>query len=85
MSALVQCRASYAGAAPLKCEIDRLNTSEDIEAGMQQRIVRLGFLGFGEAAYILGKALNANGLAAIIAYSHRGCGGARRSGFQACE
>lgn len=39
---------------------------------MEQRSVRLGFLGFGEAACIVGKALTANGLSGIIAYSPSG-------------
>lgn len=39
---------------------------------MEQRSVRLGFLGFGEAAFIVGKALAANGLSGIIAYSPSG-------------
>ncbi|MES2562484.1 MAG: DUF1932 domain-containing protein [Pseudomonadota bacterium] len=43
---------------------------------MQQQVVRLGFLGFGEAAYILGKALNANGLTDITAYSPTGAAAA---------
>ena len=39
---------------------------------MEQQSLRLGFLGFGEAGYIFAKALSANGLSGMTAYSPSG-------------
>ena len=39
---------------------------------MEQPVVRLGFLGFGEAAYIIAKGISSNGLTGTTAYSPSG-------------